>query len=417
MPADLPLVLTFVLSFAAAVFLAAAETALLRVGPARAAAIAETDARGGAQLARLVDDLPQVLNTILLMALLAQIVAATVTGIVMERWFGNLGVTIGSIILTIVLFIYAEAIPKTYAVRHADRVAIHLSGPIATLEWVMRPLVKVLVRVADLQAPGKGIATSPTVTEAELRRLAGFAVEEGEIEVIDGALIERAFRFGDRRTDDIMVPRTDIVGVASDTPVTDAIDVALEAGHRRLVTFDGSLDHITGVVRLRDLAGVPEDRRHIGVGSLAVEPLAIPESSRIVTLLREMQTTGTHLAVVVDEYGGTAGMVTVEDIAEELLGSIAADETDEDITQIDGATWSVAGRLPIEDLADIVGSSIEGESNTVGGLVVGLLGRLAVVGDTVEVEGSTLRVTGVRGRRVQRVHITRAADSPESPLD
>ncbi|NNK91012.1 MAG: HlyC/CorC family transporter [Acidimicrobiia bacterium] len=407
MPADLPLVLVFILAFGAAVFLAAAETALLRVGPARADALAETYPKRGVRLARLVNDLPQVLNTILLVALLSQIIAATVTGILTERWFGNLGVTIGSIALTIVLFIYAEAIPKTYAVRHADRVAVHLSGPIAILEWTLRPLVRVLVRVADLQAPGKGIATSPTVTEAELRRLAGFAVEEGEIEVIDGALIERAFRFGDRRTDDIMVPRTDIVGVSSEAPVTQAMEVALEVGHRRLVTFEGSLDHITGVVRLRDLAAVPDDRRHIAVGSLAVEPLAIPESSRIATLLREMQATGKHLAVVVDEYGGTAGLVTVEDIAEELLGSITADDTEEDLVVMSDDEWSVAGRLPIEDLADTLKLDIEGEWNTVGGLVVGLLGRLAAIGDTVEFENITLRVTGVRGRRVQRVHVSR----------
>jgi CBS domain containing-hemolysin-like protein len=187
------------------------------------------------------------------------------------------------------------------------------------------------------------------------------------------------------------------------------MEVALEVGHRRLVTFEGSLDHITGVVRLRDLAAVPEDRRHIAAGSLAVEPLAIPESSRIATLLREMQATGKHLAVVVDEYGGTAGLVTVEDIAEELLGSITADDTEEDLVVITDGEWSVAGRLPIEDLADTLKLDIEGEWNTVGGLVVGLLGRLAVIGDIVEAEDVTLRVTGVRGRRVQRVHVSRTA--------
>lgn len=410
MPADFPLLLALLLSFVAAVFLAAAETALLRIGPARAAALRE-EGRGGAQrLERLVERLPQVLNTILLAALLSQIFAATITGILMERWFGSLGVTIGSIILTLILFIYAEAIPKTYAVRHADGVALRLAAPIAGLELVLRPIVTLLVRVADMQAPGRGIATAPTVTEAELRRLAGFAVEEGEIETIDAVLIERAFRFGDRRIDDVMVPRTDIVGVGRETPVSTAIERALDVGHRRLVVFDGSMDRIIGVVRLRDLAAVPDDKREQPVSAIAMEPLVVPESASVVNALRQMQETGIHLAIAIDEHGGTAGMVTVEDIVEELLGSIAVDEGEPDLVEIDEATWSVSGRLPVEDLKDEIGVEIvEGDWNTAAGLVIGLLGRFAHVGDTVALGEHRLRVTAVRRRRIHRIQVVHTA--------
>lgn len=408
MPANVSLIIVLVFSFGAAVFLAAAETALLRVGPARAAVLAEEHGARGRRLASLVADMPLVLNTILLAALLSQIIAATVTGILMERWFGSLGVTIGSVILTLVLFVYAEAIPKTFAVRHADRVALLMSSPVRFLEVVLRPVVSVLVAFADAQAPGKGIATAPTVTEAELRRLAGYAVDEGEIETIDAVLIERAFRFGDRRADDIMVPRTDIVGVESHSSVAEAFDKALEAGHRRLAVYEGSLDHINGIVRLRDLASVPPERRSIAVGTIATDPIVTPQSSRVVDLLRTMQSTGIHLAVVVDEYGGTAGIVTVEDIAEELLGSITTDDAEEDLVRIGPHTWSVSGSLPVEDLADELGVTIErGPWNTVGGLVVGLLGNLAEVGDTVELEGHHLRVTTVRRHRIRRVEVER----------
>ncbi len=187
------------------------------------------------------------------MALLSQIVAATIVGILAERWFGSVGVTIASILLTVVLFIYAEAIPKTYAVRHVDRVAMRVSGIVTGLEVILRPLVAALVWIADVQAPGKGIATPPTVTEGELLVLTGHAAAEGQIEPSDRDLIQKAFRFGDRQTDDIMVPRTEIVGVRSQTPVAEALDVALEAGHRRLVVFEKSLDDISGVVGLRDM--------------------------------------------------------------------------------------------------------------------------------------------------------------------
>jgi len=407
MPADVPLITVFVVAFVAAALLAAAETSLLRISSVRAATLAKEGGRRGRQLAQLIGRLPRVLNTILLTALLSQIVAATVVGIVAVRWFGSLGVTLASIVLTIVLFIYAEAIPKTYAVRHADRVGLAVAGPVAVLELLLRPIVSLLVTIADLQAPGRGIKTSPTVTEDELRLLAGRAAIEGEIESGDEELIERAFRFGDRRTDDIMVPRTEVVGVPSNTPVKKAVEVALEAGHRRLVVYEASLDHITGIVRLRDLVAVPSDCAGLAVGHLSQEPLVVPETKRIVTLLREMQETGTHLALVVDEYGGTAGLVTVEDIAEELLGSISEDVVDEDLVQVGELSWSVNGLLPVEDLEATVGIEFgEGDWNTTAGLVVNHLGRLPAVGDQVTVSECVLRVTAVRGHRVLRIEAT-----------
>lgn len=407
MPADIPLILTFVVAFVAAVFLAAAETSLLRVTAVRAATLAATKGKRGQRLQALVDRLPRVLNTILLTALLSQIVAATVVGFLAERWFGSLGVTLASIALTVVLFIYAEAIPKTYAVRHTDRVALAVSGPVTGLELLLRPIVSLLVAIADLQAPGKGITTSPTVTENELRLLAGRAAAEGEIEATDEEMIHRAFRFGDRQADDIMVPRTDMVGVPSGTSVARAVEVALEAGHRRLVVYEGGLDHVTGVVRLRDLVAIPPNRREVTVDHLSQEPLVVPETNRIVNVLRYMQETGTHLALVVDEYGGTAGLVTVEDIAEELLGSISEDDSDEDLVRLGESCWSVSGLLPIEDLEAVLGVEFgKGEWNTAAGLVVTRLGRLPAVGDEVTVSSWVLRVTATRGRRVLRMEAT-----------
>ena len=404
MPADVLLIIVFMVALAAAVFLAAAETSLLRISPVRAATLAEEGGRRGKRLALLIGKLSRVLNTILLTALLSQIVAATVVGILAARWFGPLGVTLASIILTVILFIYAEAIPKTYALRHTDRVALAVSGPVAVLELVLRPVVSLLVTLADLQAPGAGITTSPTVTEGELRLLAGHAVAEGEIEAHDEELIERVFRFGDRRTDDIMVPRTEVVGVPSNTRLEQAVKVALEAGHRRLVVYEGNLDHVVGIVRLRDLVAIPSDRTGLTVGHISKEPLVVPETKRIVSLLRDMQETSTTIAVVVDEYGGTAGLVTVEDIAEELLGSISEDEVDKDLVQISELRWSLSGLLPVEDLEAAMGVDLgAGDWNTAAGLVVSHLGHLPAVGDEVTVSGCILHVTAIRGHRVLRI--------------
>lgn len=405
---DLPLLIGLLVAMVAAVFVAAAEAALLRMPRVRAMSLAAKGGRRSKRLADLVLDLPRVLSAILLAALLSQITAATLVGILAERWFGSLGVTLSSVGLTVVLFIYGEAIPKTYAVRHADQVALALAVPVSVLERLLRPVVRVLTWLADLQMPGRGVTTSPTVTEDELRRLASHAAVEGEITETDRELIERAFRFGDRRVDDVMVPRPDIVAIRSTGSIADSIGVVLDSGHRRLPVFDNDIENITGVVRLRNLVAVPADRRGaVEVGAVSQEPLVVPKSKRVFALLSEMQESGIHLAVVVDEFGGTAGIVTLEDIAEELLGSLRAEPTPDEIIELEEGRWSFAASVPVEDLAYTTGAELpSGDWNTVAGLVLALAGTLPRLGDVVQTGGLRLRVAGLRGRRITRVEVT-----------
>jgi CBS domain containing-hemolysin-like protein len=407
---DLPLILILVGAFGLSVFVAAAETAFLRMPAIRVEALTAQGNKRAKRLAGLVHRLSAVLNSILLAALLSQIAAATVAGILADRWFGALGVTIASALLTVVLYIYAEAIPKTYAVRHADRVALTLAYPLAIMELVLRPLTRLLVWIADLHMPGKGVITSPTVTEDELRMLAGQAATEGQITGEDLQFIERAFRVGDRQADDIMVPRADIVAVEETASVAHALEVILEAGHRRLPVFDRTVENITGMVRLRDLVRVPEGKRaDLEVVRLAEEPLVVPESKRVLDLLSEMQASGTHMAIVVDEYGGTAGLVTVEDIAEEVLGSISEDPTSDEMVQLGDGHWIIAGGLPVEDLEPVFGSGLDDvEWNTAAGLVLGLLGRIPEVGDEVVYGDHVMRVKTTRGRRITRLEVRRS---------
>ncbi len=398
---DLPALIGLATAVLLAIFLAAAETALLRVPGVRAATLAATDGRGE-RLHALVQRLPAVLNTVLLAALLSQIVAATLAGVLAQRWFGNLGVTVASVTLSIILYIYGEAIPKTYAVRHTDAVALRVALPVALLERVLRPVVTVLVWLADLQMPGKGVTTSPTVTEDELRYLADLAATEGEITPEDRRLIERAFRIGDRQANDIMVPRPDIVAVEADASIDEAMEAAMFHGHRRLPVTEGGIDNVIGMVRLRDLV------RHRGesgmVRPLVREVLVVPESKRILDILVAMQEQRRHLAVVVDEYGGTAGLITIEDIAEELLGTLSEDGDHEPVRGVGGG-WSIDASLLVEDLAELIGSVPEGDWNTAAGLFMGLSGTVPELGDEVTVNGFTLRVSGIRGRRITRIEI------------
>lgn len=409
---DAPLIALLVFALLFAVFLAAAETSLLRVSEARARAMAESGGRRAARLLHLVERLPEVLNLILLLALLSQIGAATITGVLAQRWWGNFGVTIASVVLTVFLYIYGEAIPKTYAVRHSLRTAMLVSAPISLLERLFRPLVGLLVWVADIQMPGRGITTSSAVTEDELRLLAGEAADEGTITEHDRMLIDRVFRFGDRRVDDIMVPRPEIVAVEEGTPVDDALEVALEAGHRRIPIYREDLEQVTGVVRLRDLIAGRDDLQQLS--SVAFQPLVVPESKRITRLLAEMQESSNHLAIVVDEYGVTVGLVTIEDVAEELLGSITDEPEDSGVEAVGDGRWVATGSLPVEDFGEELGLQLpEGEWNTIAGMMLGLAGRLLSPGDHVEVAGHRMTVDSVQDRRITRVNIERLEESQD----
>lgn len=405
---DVQLIAVLLVLFAVSVFLAAAEAALLRVSRIRVEVLADDGDLGAGRVLGLITDLPRVMNTVLLTVLFAQIGAATVAGILAERNFGGIGVTISSALLTIVLFVYSEAIPKTFAVRHPLAVARVVARPVAGLALLLRPIVSALVWFADLQAPGQGIASRVGVSEEELRRLAAEAASHGQIEASDVELMDRAFELGDARVSEILVPRLQIVGVAADTPVDEALEVALAAGHRRLPVYEGDIDHITGVVRLRQLAAAVADGRQLAVRDLAQRPLVVPESKRVITLLREMQTAGLHLAVVVDEHGGTDGIVTIEDAVAELVGEVAdeGEETVPEIRKVEGKLV-VDAATGVDDLADVLEVDLPtGEFHTVGGLVIDAAGRIPATGESVEVAGLNFRVVSGSPRRVKTLEVS-----------
>ena len=411
------LIVALVVCFGIVIFLSAAEAALLRISPVRAMSKADTS-RGWRTLAGLVENLPNVLNAVLFAALLTQIGAATLAGLIAAQAFGSWGVTAASVGLTALLFVYGEAIPKTYAVRHPDRVGVTLAWPVKVLEIGLRPMVSILVWFADLQMPGKGIATAPTVTEAELRYLATSAASEGEITDEDAELIRRAFRIGDRRADDVMVPRPDVVAVSGASDVAEALELAIDSGHRRLPVFDGTIEHIDAMVRMRDLVSVPVERRQgLNVRVVSEQPLVVPASKRVLELLHEMQAGQTHLAVIVDEHGGTAGIVTIEDIAEELLGTMVEDSADSPVVAVGEGAWSIDAALPVEDLADLIREEVPEGPNTVGGLVMLLTGTIPSLGDVVYLGQHEIRVTSLRDRRVTRVEIAHRNDGPPPSSD
>ena len=406
---SIPVLVVLVGLIILAAFLGAAEAALLRVPRVRVDVEAAAGDRVARRVARLVADLTHTMNAILLLVLLLQVGAATIAGIVAERHFGNTGVTIGSVVLTVVMFVYAEAIPKTLAVRHPMQVARRVALPVSWLVKPVQPIVWLLVRFADLQAPGIGVEAGFTVTEAEIVALVAAAEEEGAIERSDRELIERAFVVGDTKINEILVPRVDVVAVDAATPVGEALEAAVAAGHRRLPVFEGDLDRVIGVVSVRDLAGAAAETPGIPVGGLATDLPVVLEWRRAIDVLRDLQRNRKSMAVVLDEFGGTAGIVTIEDILAELVGEIGEDDTTPvpEIQTLGGGHWVVLGSADLRDLSAALGTSLpEGDWTTAAGLVIGKAGRIPKQGDVVEIDGYRYTVVSATHRRVRNLEVT-----------
>jgi CBS domain containing-hemolysin-like protein len=301
--------------------LAMVEAALLHVRRSEVAAAAVDGDRGSHRLLCLLDELPEVMNTVLLAVLLVQVSSTAIAGVLAQRWFGGTGVTIATVAVTVVLFIYGEAIPKTIAIAHPARHARRFGRLIRVLRALLGPVVSVLVRIAKWQYRGDVAAVS-AVSEGELLHLTGEAAAAGRIDPSDAELIEKSFTLGDLRVGDIAIRLADVVSVSTSTPAASALRTAIDAGHRRIVVHDGSPDRIVGFVRLRDLA----DSRSIGddaiTRSSVREALFVARSALVIDVLREMQRTRCHLAVVTGADAVAVGIVTIEDIIEELLGEI-----------------------------------------------------------------------------------------------
>jgi putative hemolysin len=399
---DIPLLIALAVLIGLAVALAAAETGLLSVRRAAVEVSAESGNRQARRLLGLLDDLPRVISAVLLTVLVVQVTAAMITAVLAQRWFGSLGVTAATILLTLVLFVYGEVIPKTWTIRAPLPVALRLSTPVSAIAVVLRPVVSVLVAFAEMQSPGRGVGGTTAVSEGELRKLAAESAVAGEIGASDAEMIERSFELGDLTVEDVLVPRPDIAAVDTTTTASKALDVALQSGHRRLPVHEGSLDTISGVVRLQDLAAAISSGVDPPVTDLMREALEVPETMLVMDLIRRMKDSGDPFALAVDEHGGIAGIVTIDDVVAELLGHIDADRNDRgSIHAIADHRWLVTGTTHIDELEAVLGLSFpECGLHTVGGLVIDQAGHIPSVSETVVVSGATFEVTQ---RTLQRV--------------
>ncbi|HEX2258629.1 MAG TPA: hemolysin family protein [Actinomycetota bacterium] len=403
------------LAVLAAFLTSAWVNAISRLSKLRAMRLAEEKATKRAHyLTEIANNPPTYLTSVLLVMLFFRVAATVlVTGAVLRLgpgWPELLAIAI----MTFVLFQLAEIAPRTWALERLDQVLLGAAAPAYLIGKVLGPLATVLVkagRVFLLILPGRGLPKGPLMSEEEIKSMLDVAESEEVIEADEREMIHSIFEFTDTVVREVMVPRPDMVCVDGSASLEAVLELTLKQGFSRVPVTGGSIDNVIGIIYQKDVVKKLQSNgrnRSRKASEVKREATFVPESKKVSELLREMQRSKTHMVIVVDEYGGVAGLATLEDLLEEIVGEISDeyDRDDPDVVVLDDGTLRVSARLSIEELNEILGTELPHiQWDSVGGLVGGLLGRLPVPGDVVSHEGVEFEVQKMNGRRIAHLLI------------
>jgi magnesium and cobalt exporter, CNNM family len=409
---DFAMALAIVVLLVILSFFAVAETALNRISRVKAQAMAEsTGTKSAKALYRLVSHPERFINPILVLVTICQTAQAFLTSLLAARLFGATGVAVGFVLNVIVFFVVSEAMPKTWAVLSTERAALltaRFTERVVSFP-PLRALSRGLIGLTNVLLPGKGLKEGPFVSEQELLGIVEAAAEDEVIEHEERRLIESIIEFGDTIAREVMVPRPDMVIIPNEATVSEALDLAIAHGYSRLPISGADDTDIVGLAYTKDLIrSERESRGDTTVLDLARPVRFIPENKPVNRLMKEMQQGKFHLAIVADEYGGIAGMITLEDCLEELVGEIV-DEYDieeADVERLSNGDYLVDGGISIHDLNELLDIDLPDEDwDTLGGFVFGTLEHVPEPGEEVGFDGWRFIAEEVEGRRIRRVRI------------
>ncbi len=427
---DITLLAVAILLVVLAGFFACVDAALTMVSRARVEELVRAGTPGAARLITVVDDKPRHASLLLLLGAACELFAAVIVAVVLISLLGADWATIlvAGVVMTAVSYILVGVGPRTLGRQHPYAVALRTATITRLMAVVFGPLATLLILIGNAITPGKGFRDGPFSTEVELRELVDLAEASGVVEHGERNMIQSVFELGDTIVREVMVPRPDVVWIEGTKSVGQALALALRSGFSRIPVIGENVDDIVGVIYLKDLArraqGETDPDRTTRVEEVMRPPSFVPESKPVDALLREMQARRIHMAVVVDEYGGTAGLVTIEDILEEIVGEIA-DEYDENerppVEHLEDGSVRVVARLPVEDLGELFGVELtdDDEVETVGGLLARELGLVPIPGARTEVRGLLLVAESAGGRRnrIDSVLVRRAEPTAQRDTD
>lgn len=340
----------------------------------------------------------------------------------------GIAILISTIVLTFIMLIMGNLVPKSVAVQHSEPIAMLVARPLHILTRITSPIARLLISVSNVIARplgGQPRSTISIVTEEEIKRLVDAGQEGGVIEKDEKEMIYSIFEIGDTVTREVMVPRIDIIALEVSTPPLDAVDVAIKHGYSRIPVFEETIDHIVGILYAKDLLKMLHQQGRVGSRSehlrdLVRVPYFVPETKKIDVLLEELQQRRVHIVIVIDEYGGTAGLVTLEDLVEEIVGEIQDeyDVSEEPMVRSLGKyEYEIDSRVLLDDVNELLQTELPHEdSDTLGGFIYHQLGKVPSPGEVLEVETVYLKVLHVEDRRIGKVYVRRI-DPTAPPSD
>jgi CBS domain containing-hemolysin-like protein len=393
---------------AAAGIFSSVDAALASLSRVRAEELVGEGRGGARKLLRIAEDPPRFLNTALFLRMLCEItaivlVAEVVLGSVEDT---RLAVLVTVLVMLVVEFVVIGVGPRTVGRLHSQRVALMSAGFVVFMTRILGPLPQLLIVLGNILTPGRGFSEGPFSSEAELRELVDLAEASQVIESGERAMIHSVFELGDTIVREVMVPRTDVVFIERNKTLRQAMSLALRSGFSRIPVIGENLDDIIGVAYLKDVTKRVFDKHEAEsterIESVLRPVMYVPDSKPVDQLLREMQAERKHVAVVVDEYGGTAGLVTIEDVLEEIVGEITDeyDQAEVEVERLSNGSFRVSSRFLVDDLDEVCGIAIDDDDvDTVGGLMGKHLGRVPIAGSVVEADGLRFEAEGPAGRR------------------
>ena len=398
--------------------LAMAESSLTRMTRVRALALESEGRRNATTLVRIESDPPRYLNSIYLSVMLVQNGSAVLVAVLAEKTWSSSVVTIASLVWVLIYFVFVEAMSKTFGIQSADRVSLALSPVVYLLGRLLSYPTRLLIGLANTLLPGKGLREGPFVSEGDIRSMAEVGHEEGSIHEDERELIHSIFEFGDTIAREVMVPRPDIVAVEDTESLRDVQALVLEHGYSRIPVYREDLDDVIGIVFAKDvLKALHQGKTDMPLADIVRKPRWVPESKKVADLLREMQREKFHQALVTDEYGSVTGIISLEDLLEELVGEITDeyDREEPEVVEVSDGVYRVSGKVSIDDLNDELDAELPDEDwDTVAGHVLDLYGKIPENGEVARYEGWEFRAEEVKARRIATVLVTRlATDEPD----
>ncbi len=393
-------------------FFSGSETALMSVSKVKI----RHEMHRGVERAKAVDRLlkspTKLLTTILVGNNVVNIAGSALATTLALDLFGSHGPWIATIFMTVLVLLFGEITPKSFAAQNPEKVSYWSAPYLLFLGVIFKPLVKVLVKITNIiirLIGGDPNKQQPFITEDEIIRVVNVGEEEGVIEEVEKEMIHSIFEFDDTVVREVMIPRIDMVSIEKNTPIEEVVDIIIEKGYSRIPVYSETIDNIVGVLYAKDLLKfLKKDFHDIKIEELMRTAYYIPDSKKVNQLLSELRVKKVHMAIVLDEYGGTAGIVTIEDLLEEIVGDIQDEYDVEELDYhfISDSELIVDARMPVDELNDLLnGSFPEEDYDTIGGLVLGILGHVPFSGETLEYDGIKIAINEMAGNRILKLHL------------